>query len=157
MCDFTDLSSAISPVARVFRSHITRRDAVGPFEDIASMQGLWWLGHHHAARWPAFREQLERTSSESELMTHTEHFMYLIHLESFTLNCIYIYILCVWERERVCVYRAASRATVLCKYGKHTDHLQKRLLCSLTSKGSQYSHLLSSRACLYMYLICICT
>ena len=94
-------------------------------------------------------------------MTHTEHFTYLMHLESFTHNStayIYIYIscmcvcvyVCVCVCVCVCVYRAASRATVQCKHGKHAGHLQKRLLCRLASKSRQYSQLHSLRACLYV-------
>ena len=139
MCDFTHLTrrSVISPVARVIRSHITRRDVVGPFDGRASIQGLWWLGHHHA---DLHSENIlrEHLFFRSELMTHTEHFTYLIHLESFTHTqqdiyiCIYIYILCV-ERER-------ERESRITRKGSMQIRQTRR----------QYSKLLSLRACLYI-------
>ena len=45
--------------------------------------------------------------------------------------------LCVCEC--VCAYRAASRATAQCKYGKHAGHLQKRLLRRLVRTSRQYT------------------
>ena len=61
MCDLTHLSSAISPVATTYRCS----------------RPVWGHGNYSRAvmtrtppRWPAFREHLERASSESELMTH---------------------------------------------------------------------------------------
>ena len=54
---------------------------------------------------------------------------------SHILNCIYIYIYIYI----LCVYRAASHATVQCKYGKHAGHLQKSLLYRLVSKSRQYT------------------
>ena len=79
----------------------------------------------------------------SELMTHTEHFTYLIHLESFTHTqqdiyiymYIYIYIVCVCtvegERER------ESRIT-------------RKGSMQIRQTRRQYSKLLSLRACLYI-------
>ena len=140
MCDLTHLSSAISPVATTYRCR----------------RPVWGHGNYSRAvmtrtppRWPAFREHLERTSSESDLMTHIEHFTYLTHLKrelhTYSTAYIYIYIyIYIYTYIYiyiyiyiyvVCVYRAASRAPVQCKYGKHAGHLQKRLLCRLVSKS----------------------
>ncbi len=61
MCDLTHLSSAKSPVATTYRCS----------------RPVWGHGNYSRAvmtrtppPWPAFREHLERTSSESELMSH---------------------------------------------------------------------------------------
>ncbi len=88
MCDLTHLSSAISPVATTYRC------TVGPFDGMTTTQGPEMT--RTPPRWPAFREHLERTSSESDLMTHLEHFTYLTHLKrelhTYSTAHIYIYI-----------------------------------------------------------------
>ena len=154
MCDLTHLSSAISPVAITYRCS-------RPFR---------WHGNYSRAvmtrdtTLTCIERTSQRTSSESDLMTHIEHFTYLTHLRrelhTYSMHiyiyiyiyiytyiytqCIYIYIIlhtlniyieCVCVCVCVYVHRAASRATVQCKHGKHAGHLQKRLLCRLVSKS----------------------
>ena len=75
----------------ITRSHITRIDVFGPFEGMATIQGLWWLGHHHADLHSEniLREHLQNRSSghiynasrispiSGESFTHTQLHIYI--------------------------------------------------------------------------------
>jgi hypothetical protein len=117
MCVFTHLSCVISPTARVIRGHTTRTDVVGPFEGIANIQGLRWLGHHHVHLHSKniLREHLQNRSSwhiqktlRISSISRASHILNGIYTSMYTYMYvyiymyIYIYIVCVC----VCVHHA---------------------------------------------------